>query len=242
MQTLNPRSLGLICLLGAASVQQATAQYDWSAYSAQMISPVNGTPIVSSTVTFQWTAGSYVQDYYLALGSSPGSTDAGSFHGTATHFTGLGIPLNGQPLYATLYSAIGGAWQRGFVYTYPASPGPGPGQYPRANYRARQRLNLGCHRNLSMGCRRGALEYFIYIGSTLGQNDLVGQTQGLNRSCMLRVSPRTAGSFTFGSGHASPIVGPRAIIRTRKARTDKTRAPSASRVSCSPPTATSSSQ
>ena len=85
-----------------------------------MTSPTPGSAFGSSTVTFNWTAGS-ASAYWLYLGSSLGTYDiynSGSI--TVRSKTVSGIPTDGRTIYVRLWSRVGTSWK--FIdYTYTAS-------------------------------------------------------------------------------------------------------------------------
>jgi len=95
--------------------------YTAVATPAVLTSPTPSSTLTSSSVTFQWTAGSGVTQYVLGIGS----TGVGSYNLfnstpiTATQVSVTGLPTNGEKLYARLYSLINGAWQYN-DYTYTA--------------------------------------------------------------------------------------------------------------------------
>ncbi|MCC6419218.1 MAG: hypothetical protein IT429_13365, partial [Gemmataceae bacterium] len=99
-------------------------QFNDYVYTAQsltpavMSSPVNGSILASSSVTFQWTAGSASQ-FGLWIGSAgAGSRDLISTGGTATSFTATGLPTDGRTFSVRLWSLTGAAWQfRDYTYT-----------------------------------------------------------------------------------------------------------------------------
>ncbi|HWY40100.1 MAG TPA: sialidase family protein [Chthoniobacterales bacterium] len=89
---------------------------------AVMVSPAPGSTFSSSTVTFQWTAGSATA-YALTLGSSPRTIDiynSGTLHQLSVTVTN--IPTDGRTVYATLYSQVNNSWVS-TLYTYHASNG-----------------------------------------------------------------------------------------------------------------------
>jgi len=96
---------------------------------AAMSSPSPGSTLSSSTVTFSWTTGEGVTDYWFNLGTAAGGSNAKNLYSggstTLTSRTVSGLPTNGETIYATLYSFYGGAWQP-VVYTYTASGSPTP--------------------------------------------------------------------------------------------------------------------
>jgi hypothetical protein len=90
---------------------------------ALMISPVPGSTLPSSTVTFKWSAGTGVTDYDLYVGTTEGGSDifnAGILPPGTLSQTVTGIPTNGSTIYVTLWSYISDSWQD-VLYTYTAS-------------------------------------------------------------------------------------------------------------------------
>jgi len=87
---------------------------------ATLTSPAPGSTLTSSSATFQWSAGSGVSGYILALSATnPGSHDL--YSGTSTTATSAsvtGLPTNGLPIYARLYSHINGSWAQYIDYVY----------------------------------------------------------------------------------------------------------------------------
>ena len=86
---------------------------------AVLTSPVQGSKLATSNVTFTWTPGSAVTAYLLTLGTAGQGSynlwESGSL--TATSVEATGIPLNGTTLYVTLFSMINGMWKPAY-YTY----------------------------------------------------------------------------------------------------------------------------
>jgi hypothetical protein len=79
--------------------------------AAQMASPVPGATFSSSTVTFQWTSGTGVSQYWLWVGSHPDDGDIYSQNQrTSRSATVHGLPTT-TPVYVRLWSRIGGVWQ-----------------------------------------------------------------------------------------------------------------------------------
>ena len=95
-----------------------------AAGSASITSPANGTTLPGSSITFQWTAGTGVTQYWLSIGkvgvgggdlynSDPGP-------GLVTSKAISGLPTDGSTIYVRLYSHIGGNWPS-HDYTYSAA-------------------------------------------------------------------------------------------------------------------------
>ncbi|MDR4506254.1 MAG: cadherin-like domain-containing protein [Candidatus Scalindua sp.] len=90
-----------------------------------MTSPVPGSTLTTSTVTFQWSTGTGVSVYWLGAGTSFTSVNTppyGDIYGASTLKRTTqqvtGIPINGNPVYVRLWWKIGtGAWTYS-DYTY----------------------------------------------------------------------------------------------------------------------------
>jgi hypothetical protein len=89
--------------------------------------PNTSTPLSGSTVTFTWNLGSGPTAYWLDVGNEPEGDEyyqSGSLappgSGSTQALTVSGLPSNGNTIYVTLYSQIGGQWY-GTSYTYVAS-------------------------------------------------------------------------------------------------------------------------
>jgi hypothetical protein len=105
-----------------AGVWQNPGRYQYTAWGAcgKLTTPAPGSTLTGSTVTFDWTAGSNVQAYWLDVGTAvaQGNLFAANV-GTALSQSASGIPTTGQPIYVQLWSMIGGVWYPN-RYTYTA--------------------------------------------------------------------------------------------------------------------------
>ena len=96
--------------------------YTYTAASqATLISPAPNSTLTGSSVTFTWSAGTGVAKYYLLLGSNGVGSSNLYYSGYTTHQSVkvTGLPINGETLYARLYSFIDGVWHY-LDYTYTA--------------------------------------------------------------------------------------------------------------------------
>ena len=90
-------------------------QDTYTAYSnslAQILTPTNNTEVDGTQVTFTWTNPSNSDNYWLDIGSVPGGNDiyqSGNL-GNVTTTTVNNMPNNGQEVYGTLWTLIGGQW------------------------------------------------------------------------------------------------------------------------------------
>lgn len=98
--------------------QFADDQFDTAlVVSPELTHPSTDDPITESAMTFEWSAGGGVGEYYLGVGTTAravsrypwGDVWAGST-GLSTAKTVFGIPLNDQPLYARLWWKVNGDW------------------------------------------------------------------------------------------------------------------------------------
>jgi hypothetical protein len=80
---------------------------------AAMISPAAGSALPGSTVTFQWSAGVEVSEYWLYISNAaPGGQDTYSgSQGSNTSRTFTSLPTDGSTIYVRLWSKIGAAWK-----------------------------------------------------------------------------------------------------------------------------------
>ena len=94
-----------------------------------MLSPPPGSTLTTSTVTFQWSAGSVVAEYWLGVGTTqaavannPWGDIFAQSTGTNTSAIVSGIPLIGNPVFVRLWWKIGTTWS--FTdYTYQTQGG-----------------------------------------------------------------------------------------------------------------------
>jgi hypothetical protein len=101
-----------------------------------MTSPANGTVLSGSSVTFTWSAGINVGEYWLDIGSTFGGVDIyEQSQGLALSKTVTSIPTTGIPIYVRLWSKISANWEwNDYNYTAfnaggtdPGMPLPAPG-------------------------------------------------------------------------------------------------------------------
>ncbi len=125
---------GLIALYGSTPTPTATATASatptltptptgTAAAKAELTSPPPGTTLPGSTVTFQWSAGSGAQEYWLWVGTTPGGYNLyTASQGLNQSVTISGLPTNGLPIYVRLWTKLAGAWQYN-DYQYTAASG-----------------------------------------------------------------------------------------------------------------------
>jgi hypothetical protein len=142
--------------------------------SATMISPVNGTTFVSSTVAFQWTSGVATQ-YGLWVGNKGvGSSNLATPSASAnTSVVIAGLPTDGSTLNVRLWSLVNGGWQYN-DYTYTASTFDSATMINPVNG-----TTFGSSTVTFQWTAGAATQYGLWIGSTgVGSSDLGGSPGG----------------------------------------------------------------
>ncbi|MCC6382866.1 MAG: CAP domain-containing protein [Dehalococcoidia bacterium] len=161
---------------------------------AALTAPTPSSVLTGATVTFNWSAGTSAQEYMLYVGTSTGSSSLyGASAGLNRSATVGGLPTDGRKIYARLWTRFSTGWQY-TDYTYTAAGGtattvkaamtaPVPGSTIR-----------GGTSTFSWSAGNGALEYYLYVGTAAGRNNLYGRSQGLSRSVTLSGLP-TSGTL-----------------------------------------------
>jgi hypothetical protein len=159
---------------------------------AAMISPVPGTELSGSSVTFTWNAGVSVTAYLLELGTTGvGSQNLFNSGGkVALSASVTGLPTNGATVYARLYSKIAGAWQY-TDYTYTAagatkaamiSPTPGT-------------TLTGANVTFTWSAGAGVTAYLLELGTTgVGSQNLFNSGGKVALSANVTGLPTTGGT------------------------------------------------
>jgi pimeloyl-ACP methyl ester carboxylesterase len=169
--------------IAASGTGTATAQ-------PAMINPTPGSTLTSSSATFQWSSGTGVSDFFLYVGKSFGANDIyGQDQGLNLSTTVNSLPTDGSTLYIRLYWQISGVWNHAdYTYTAEITPtmtSPTPGSTLTFSSAIFQ---------WSSGT--GVSDYFLYVGKSVGTNDIYGQDQGLNLSTTVNSLP-TDGSTLY---------------------------------------------
>ena len=95
-----------------------TATSGGASVNAAITSPVPGSTLTLSTVTFVWNTGSGVSEYWLDIGTTfAGYQLYTQAQGTNLSVTVSPLPVNGSTLYVRMWSKISGVWQfNDYVY------------------------------------------------------------------------------------------------------------------------------
>jgi sugar lactone lactonase YvrE len=141
-----------------------------AASKAALTSPAPGTVLSGSSVLFTWTGAAHASGYSLWLGSTGvGSSNLYDSHATTgTAVTVTGLPVNGETIYARIYTIVNGAaLYNDYTYTA-ASLSPAVLSSPAAGG-----ILPGPNAAFSWSAVSGATGYSIWVGSAgVGSSDL----------------------------------------------------------------------
>ncbi len=149
---------------------------------AAITSPTPGSALAGTSVTFQWSAGTGVTRYYLFAGAwQGGNTLFGQDMGTSTTANVTGLPADASTVYVRLWSYVGGQWQFN-DYTYTASgSAPAASKATMATPAPGSTL-AGTSATFTWNAGSGAQRYWLFVGSSQGNNDIYGADQATNTS------------------------------------------------------------
>lgn len=155
-----------ISLMLLLSLTAATAQITGA--PATMITPVQGTTLTGSSVTFTWTPGTGVTQYVLLVGTHPGGHDVAEvFTGMATTTTVTNVPTGGATLYVALLSDINYDYQyEYYTYTEAGTPAIATLTSPAAG------STLGASATFNWTAGAGVTQYVLYVGTAPQTHDI----------------------------------------------------------------------
>ena len=141
---------------------------------ATFVYPINGQQNVSTAKPFQWSSPPGALRYRLYIGTTPGGNDlADSYETQNTTFSVPALPV-GQTLYGRIWTNTGNGWVSNDI-SFTAAPGPASFLYP---LNGQQNVNMS--RPIRWSSAPGALAYRLYVGTTLGANDLADSRETQN--------------------------------------------------------------
>ncbi|HKO96196.1 MAG TPA: hypothetical protein VJU86_04350 [Pyrinomonadaceae bacterium] len=163
---------GINTTSAAEAVYQNTIDFR-SCSAAQMTSPANGSNI-QSTTTFSWSTGTGNAEYWLYVGTSLGASNIyNASQGTGTSRTLSG--LTGGTIYVRLWSrcAATNVWSfNDYSYTAPASCSLAQMTSPANG------SNIQSSTTFSWSAGSGNAEYWLYVGTSAGANNIFNGSQG----------------------------------------------------------------
>ncbi|MBI5687602.1 MAG: hypothetical protein HZC54_21235 [Verrucomicrobia bacterium] len=160
--------------------------YEFAAYTdpaslaARMLSPTNGTTLLSTPVAFNWSSGTGASQYALWVGSVAGDYDLHALLVGTNRTQALSVPLDGGAVHVRLWSLVGGTWQFN-DYAYGTSVG-GAAVKAQMTSPVNGATLAGASTLLSWNAGTGASQYALWAGSTPGSYDLYAAVVGTNRT------------------------------------------------------------
>ena len=144
--------------------------FNASAGAAVLTTPLPGSTLTGSTVTFAWSAGTGATAYWMDVGSTSGGHDyysSGNL-GNVLTTTVNGLPTNASTVYVTLYSLVGGNWlSKLFTYTaYSLASAAGAMLTPVPGSTL-----TAASVTFDWSAGSGASAYWLDVGSTSGGHD-----------------------------------------------------------------------
>ena len=155
---------------------------------AAMSSPAAGSTLAGVSATFSWTKGTGGLEYFLYAGTTAGANNIyAASTALNTTATVTNLPTNGSTVYVRLWTRFSAGWQ--FAdYTYKASTASTGGGGTTTTAKAAltspaagSAIHAGSAA-FAWTAATGAQQYFLYIGTSPGANNLFGASMGLNRS------------------------------------------------------------
>jgi uncharacterized repeat protein (TIGR03803 family) len=144
---------------------------------ALLRTPAPGSTLTGSTVSFQWTSGIGVTQYWLSVGTTVAGADLFS-HDEATSLsqTVTGLPTNSSTVYVRLRSFMGGVWQSNdYAYTAPTVQAQLTTPAPESTLTASSMP-------FQWTSGTGVTAYWLYVGTTIGGGDLFNRDEGTSLS------------------------------------------------------------
>jgi hypothetical protein len=151
---------------------------------AVITSPAPGTTLPGMSVTFQWSTGSCVAQYYLYVGSTAGGNDIyGQGQGTNTSGTVSNLPVDGRTLFVRLWSLYSGVWHfNDYSYTAYGASGCSSAAGAIMTSPVPGTTLPGASVTFQWSTGSCVAQYYLYVGNSAGANDIYGQSQGTNTS------------------------------------------------------------
>ena len=175
---------------GGTAVAAPTATPAPASGPASISGPANGSTLAGASATFSWQGVSGAAEYFLYVGTSQGSNNiTGRSTGTSTSLTVSNLPTNGSSVYVRLWTRFSSGWQyRDFTYQASTATAVTSTRAAMTSPTAGSQLS-GSTTTFNWSAASGASQYFLYVGTSQGSNNIVGVSTGLNRSLTVNNIP-----------------------------------------------------
>ncbi len=176
---------------GVWQFQDSTAEAAgiFLAAKASLIAPFAGSKLEDTTATFEWNAGAGVERYYLFVGTWPGGDNLYNQDlGTELSASVSDLPSNGSLIYVRLWSYLSGKWEHSDAMYMASGTVPVPVKAAMLWPVPNTTWESGTVQfNWSSGTE--VRRYYLFVGTSVGNNDIVASDQGLNLSTTLTGLP-----------------------------------------------------
>ncbi|MEX0782361.1 MAG: CAP domain-containing protein [Dehalococcoidia bacterium] len=166
-----------------------------AASPANMTAPSNGSTLPGSSASFSWSAASGALEYFFYAGTAQGSNNiTGRSTGLSRSTSVTNLPTNGSTVHVRLWTRFSTGWQyrdTSYKAATVTAATPPPTTSPKAALTSPSNgSTLGTSATFQWTAASGALEYFVYLGTTQGSNNLFGKSMGTSRGVTLSSLPR----------------------------------------------------
>jgi hypothetical protein len=165
---------------------------------AAMTSPTPGSTLSGATVTFQWTAGTGVSQYWLYVSKIAVAGDElfNSSAGTLTSQIVATLPTDGSTVYVRLWSLVGSSWVYS-DYTYKAATVVASSGQAVMSSPAPGSTLSGATVTFEWTAGTGASRYWLYVSDiAIGGSELLNSDEGSLTSATIAKLP-TDGSTVY---------------------------------------------
>jgi hypothetical protein len=159
-----------------------------TAQKGAMVSPAPGSTLPGSAVTFQWTPGDGVQQFWLMIGLWPGGdTLYSADQGLLTSAPVSGLPVDGRTIYVRLWSLINNQWvYNDYQYKAAGSVAPAKAQIIEP---APGATLAGSTVTFRWNTGAAVVRYFLFVGLWQGGNTLFSQDMGASLEAVVTNLP-----------------------------------------------------
>jgi hypothetical protein len=186
-----------------------------TAQKGEMIAPAPGSTLPGSSVTFQWSAGSGVQQFWLMVGLWPGgNTLYSADQGLLTSAPVSGLPVDGRTIYVRLWSYIDNQWVYN-DYQYKAAGAVTPAKAQITEPAPGSTL-AGSTATFRWSAGTAVARYFLFVGLWQGGNTIFSQDMNTALEATVANLPVDAPRSMSGCGPTLTAPGSSTITRTRR--------------------------